>query len=77
MDTKLTKSTSFHPQTDGQTEVVNKMIVHIMRMYKYKNPHTWDESLPYVQHRYNQSLYSSIGHNPFSSVLGVPTIGLN
>jgi hypothetical protein len=32
LDTKLTKYTSFHPQTDGQIEVVNRMIVHIMRM---------------------------------------------
>jgi hypothetical protein len=65
LDTKLTKSMAFHPQTDGQTEVVNRMIVHILHMYNSKHPHTWDESLPYVQHSYNRALHSSTGHNPF------------
>lgn len=32
LDTNLTKSTNFHPQIDDQTEVVNKMIIHIMCM---------------------------------------------
>ena len=65
LDTKLTKSTTFHPQTDGQTKIVNRMIVHILRMYNSKHPRTWDESLPYVQHSYNRALHSSTGHNPF------------
>ena len=65
IDTKLTKSTTFHPKTDGQTKVVNRMIVHIMHMYNSKHPRTWDESLPYVQHSYNRALHSSIGNNPF------------
>ena len=46
MDTELTKSTAFHPQIDGQIEVVNRMIIHILRMYHAKHPRTWDESLP-------------------------------
>jgi hypothetical protein len=50
MDTKLIKSIAFHPQTDGKIEVVNMMIFHILGMYNSKNPCTWDESLPYVQH---------------------------
>jgi hypothetical protein len=65
LDTKLTKSTTFHRQTDGQIEVVNHMIVHIMCMYNSKNPHTWDESLPYVQYSYNRTLCSSTSHSPF------------
>ena len=40
--TKLTKSTTFHPHTDGQKEVVNMIIIHILRMYDSKHPHTWD-----------------------------------
>jgi hypothetical protein len=70
LDTKLTKSTTFHPQTDGQTEVVNRMIVHILHMYNSKHPHTWDESLPYVQHSYNRALHNSTDHNPFQVGLG-------
>jgi len=70
LDTKLTKSTVFHAQTDGHIEVVNRMIVHILRMYNSKHPLTWDESLSYVHHNYNRALHSSTGHNPFQVGLG-------
>ena len=70
LDTKLTKSTTFHHQTNGQIEVVNMMIVHILRMYNSKHPCTWDESLHYVQHSYNRALHSSTSHNPFEVGLG-------
>lgn len=46
------------------------MIVHILCMYKYKHPWTWDEGLPYVQHNYNKSLRNSIGNNPFQVGMG-------
>eukprot|EP00253_Pinus_taeda_P028017 PITA_28017 len=70
LDTKLTKSTTFHPQTDGQTDVVNRMIVHIPCMYNSKHPRTWEESLPYVQYSYNRALHSSTSHNLFQVGLG-------
>jgi DNA anti-recombination protein RmuC len=46
------------------------MSVHILRMYNSKHPCTWDESLPYVQHRYNIYLHISIGHIHFQVCLG-------
>jgi hypothetical protein len=70
LDTKLTQSTTFHPETDGQTKVINRMIVHILCMYNSKHPHTWDESLPNVQHSYNRALHSSTEHNLFQVGLG-------
>jgi hypothetical protein len=75
LDTKLMKSTAFHPQTDDQTKVVNQMIMQIMHMYNYKHPHTWDDSLPYVQHNYNRALHSSTDHSPFQVGLGFQPFG--
>jgi hypothetical protein len=75
LDTKLTKSTYFHPQTYGQKEVANRMIVHIFLMYKSKHLCTWDESLPYDQHNYNRALHSSTGHIPFQVGLGFQPLG--
>lgn len=40
LETKLTKSTTFHPQNNGKTEVLNRMIVHILHMYNFKHPRT-------------------------------------
>jgi hypothetical protein len=70
LDTNLTKSIAFHPQTEGQTEVFNQMIVHILRMYNSNHPCTWDVIRPYVQHNYNNNIHSSTDHNPFQVGLG-------
>ena len=75
LDTNLTKSTSFHPQIDGQNKVVNQMIVYILHMYNSKHPRTWDESLPYVQNIYNRAIHNSTGYNPFQVGLGFQPLG--
>jgi hypothetical protein len=67
MDTKLKKSTAFHPQTDGQTEVVNRTVVHLLRAYCSKHPKLWDEHLHYVQHAYNRAKHSSMQTFPFET----------
>jgi hypothetical protein len=77
LDTKLTKSIAFHPQIDGQIKVVNRMVVHILRMYNFKHLHTWDDNPPYVQHNYNIALHSSTSHILFQVGLGFLPLGPN
>ena len=43
MDKNLKKSIAFHPQTDGQTKVVNIIVVHLLQGYCRKHPKIWDE----------------------------------
>ena len=59
METKLKRSTAFHPQTEEQTEVVNRTVVHLLRGYCNKHPNLWDEQIQYVQHAYNRAMHSS------------------
>ena len=70
MDTRLNKRTTFHPQTDDQTKVLNRIVVHLIRGYCNKHPKLWDEHLCYVQHVYNQAKNSSTQRSPFETCLG-------
>ena len=70
MDTKLKKSTTFHPHIDRQTEVVNRTVVHILHGYSNKHPKLWDEHLQYIQHAYNRAKHSSTQTSPFEACFG-------
>lgn len=70
MDTKLKKSISFHPQTDEQTKVVNRTVIHILWGYCNKHSKLWDESLPYVHHSYNRAFHSLTNQSPFETCFG-------
>jgi len=70
MDTRLKKSTTFHPQTDGQTKVVNRTMIQLLRGYCSKHPKLWDEHLCYVQYAYNHAKHSFTQRSPFETCFG-------
>lgn len=58
-------STSFHPQTDGQTERVNRVLEEYLRHYVNSTQSDWDSWLPLAQFAYNNSWHEAIGTTPF------------
>ena len=63
--TKLQMSTSYHPQTDGQTEIVNKLVSDILRAYINEDRKDWDRHLTSVEIAINSSQHASTGYTPF------------
>jgi IS30 family transposase len=67
---KILFSTTCHPQTDGQSEVVNKMISTMLRVILKKNIKMWEDCLPHVEFAYNCLLHSTTKMCPFEIVYG-------
>ena len=58
-------STADHPQTDGQTERVNRAIGDILRSVCAETPKRWSSMLPVVELALNNSVHTSTGYTPF------------
>jgi hypothetical protein len=71
LGTNLLFSTTCHPQTDGQTEVVNRTLSTMLRVVLKKNIKMWEEGLPHVEFAYNRSLHSTTKMSPFEIVYGL------
>ena len=55
LGTKLSMSTAFHSQTDGQTERMNRTLEEILRAYSIYNQDLWNEYLSATKFAYNNS----------------------
>lgn len=67
---KLQMSTSSHPQTDGASEIMNRMAENYLRCYCNYHPNDWDELLPAAPFAYNSAESEDLGMTPFEMDLG-------
>jgi hypothetical protein len=58
-------STSFHPQTDGQTERMNRVVEEVLRHFINKDNTDWEELLPMVAFAINNAKSAATGETPF------------
>lgn len=70
--TKLRMSTTYHRQTEDQTEVVDKALQQYLHCFAHNQPHTWGKYLHWAQWHYNTAVHSSTELSPFQVVYGKP-----
>jgi transposase InsO family protein len=68
--TQLHLSTTYHPQTDGQTEVVNKCLETYLRCFASEKKNQWDQWFPLAEWWYNTSYHTTTHMTPFEEVYG-------
>ena len=66
--TKITPNTNYHPQTDGQTEIVNKWVEGYLRNYVGGQQRICVKWLHLGVHCYNTTFHMSIGMIPFRAL---------
>ncbi|KZV16743.1 DNA/RNA polymerase superfamily protein [Dorcoceras hygrometricum] len=70
LGTKLTFSTAFHPQTDGQSKRVIQILEDLLRACIVDFSESWDLKLPLVEFAYNNSFQASIQMDPYEALYG-------
>ena len=71
-------STSYHPQTDGQTEVMNQTLEIMIRAYVNEELSDWNTKLDSLMLAYNTAIHTATGFSPAFLLRGFqPTLGGN
>lgn len=64
-DTQLLMSSSYHPQTHGQTKRINQCLETFLRYAVHACPREWAKWISLAEYRYNTSFHTALGTTPF------------
>ncbi len=67
---KLEMSSSHHPQTDGASEIMHRMVEKYLRCYYNYHQDDWDALLSGAEFAYNSAVSKDLGMAPFEVNLG-------
>ena len=65
-------STTFHPQTDGQSERTIQVLEDMLQACALDHKGSWEEHLPLVEFAYNNSYQASIQMAPYEALYERP-----
>jgi hypothetical protein len=58
-------SSAFHPESDGQTERMNRVLGEALRNYAGTDHHAWDRWIPAAEFAINNAVNRSTNQSPF------------
>jgi hypothetical protein len=76
LGTNLSFSSAYHPQIDGQTEVVNRSLGNLLISLFTEQVRQWDQILAQAEFVFNNSINRSIGKSPFEILYGIQPRGI-
>ena len=65
-----TRTTPYHPQSDGLVERFNRTLLNLLSMAASENERDWDLHIPMVMMAYRTSVQESIGCTPLYLMFG-------
>nr|KYP73804.1 Retrotransposable element Tf2 [Cajanus cajan] len=68
--TKLHYSIAYHPQSNGQTEVVNQCLEQYLRAFTSDHPNQWHTHLSWAELCYNTTFHTAIEMTPHQALYG-------
>ena len=70
LGTVKTKTTPYHPRSDGLVERFNRTLLAMLAMFVSQEHDNWDDLLPFMMLAYNTTVHTSTGFTPYRLVFG-------